>query len=53
MIEDSSHSHLLGPLKAASGLCVQFLQHKADVYEPEQIQDRGKQGGEVAGLYEL
>ena len=53
MIEDSGQSLLLGPPKATSGIRVQFLRYKADLYEPEQIQDRGKQSGEVAGSYEL
>jgi len=51
---DSDPSLLLGPFKVTSGIRVLFLQYKADVYEPEEIQDRGKQCGEVAaGSYKL
>lgn len=53
MTEDSGHSPPLGPPKATSGIRVQFLRYEADVYDPEQIQDRGKEGGEVAGSCEL
>lgn len=42
MTEESGHSLLLGPGKDTSGICVQFLQYKVDVYGTEQVHKRSR-----------